>query len=448
MNADKVPPEVLRAAKLRVLDIVGAMLGGKATELVRQTEHHVFNPENGTGTPVVAYAKETGVASAALLQGTMACVLEYDDTHVRTGNHPSSPVVAATLAKGAERGLSGRRIIEAVLVGNELACRLGLVAPGHFHRVGFHPTAMFGGFGATYAIARLTNATEAEVVSAIGLCASFSSGIMASWEDGSSAKSLHAGWAASSAIQAVSLARNGVSGPVTAYEGRFGFFRSHLQSVPDDDLHYAAIEARLGQSWEILNIAPRAFACGHYIQPFLDAALTLVQQNDVPPGDVAKIECSVADYMVPLICEPAAEKLAPATSWHARYSLPFCIAECVVRRSFTKHSLALADLTSDAHLKLASKVSYRIDPSAADRTQWSGEVAITFRDGRKISHRVQNMRGTAQNPMTEDDLVKKFMHNAEGILTISRAEQVSELLLNLDRVDDVRHVLSALAATN
>ena len=106
-----------------------------------------------------------------------------------------------------------------------------------------------------------------------------------------------------------------------------------------------------------------------------------------------------------------------------------------------------SDLTSDAHLALARKVSYRIDPSAIDRTRWSGEVAITFRDGRTISHRVQNMRGTAQNPMTENDLVEKFMHNADGVLTASNAKQVSELLLNLEQVEDVRHVLSALAAT-
>lgn len=442
----QIPAQVMTAAKLRILDLVGAMLGGRDNELIDQTQRAVFNPDNGTGTPVIGFPGLTGVASAALLQGTMGCVLEFDDSHVATGLHASTPVVAATVAKGRQIGVSGVSLMASVAIGNELACRLGLVAPGMFHRVGFHPTGVVAGFGATYAIAHMLGLDATRIVNATGICGSFASGIMASWEDGSSAKSLHAGWAASSAIQAVGLAQQGVTGPITAFEGRFGFYRAHVQAA-DYAFNYDVVEQALGSEWELLNIAPRAYPCGHYIQPFIDAALALARSNDIAIDRIARIECAVADYMVPLICEPVAEKQRPATSWHARYSLPFCVVECLLRKSFTKYSLAAADLRDERYLSLVRKVGYRFDPDAPDRTQWSGDVTIEYDDGTRLHHRIDHMRGTAQNPMSEQDLIDKFLHNAEGVLSRSAAEQAIERILRLETAEDIRPIFSPLSVS-
>src|SRR3989304_5699935 len=115
LKAEQIPPSVSDETKLRILDLVGAMLGGRDTDLVAQTQRAIFNPDNGTGTPVIGFAGETGVAAAGVLQGTMGCVLEFDDSHVATGIHASTPVVAAALAKGQQLGASGRVLIESVL---------------------------------------------------------------------------------------------------------------------------------------------------------------------------------------------------------------------------------------------------------------------------------------------------------------------------------------------
>ena len=444
LRREEIPNEVLTETKLRILDLVGAMLGGSQTALASQIQKAIFVPDNGTGTAVIGLPHETGAASAALLQGTMGCVLEYDDTHVQAGIHSSTPVVAAAIAKGQQLQVSGLALIEAVLVGNELSCRLGLAAPGLFHRAGFHPTGVLGIFGACYAASRLSKLSADQVANAIGICGSFSSGIMASWEDGSAAKSLHAGWAASSGIQAVNLAQNGVSGPATVYEGRFGFFPSHLRAQ-QSDLNYAAIEKNLGEEWEVLNIAPRAFPCGHYIQPFIDATLTLCAGNRIDVDQITEVLCNVAEYMVPLICEPAVEKLRPATSWHARYSLPFCVSECLLTGSFTKYSLAEKDLTDSRYLALMRKVKYQIDQTATDRTRWSGEVRITFQSGEQIEHRVENMRGTRQNPMGSKELRDKFLHNTEGILSSKEAAAIAEEILCLEKASNIRTLFAPLS---
>ncbi|MDO8280937.1 MAG: MmgE/PrpD family protein [Burkholderiaceae bacterium] len=445
LDASQVPPEVLHEAKLRILDITGAMLGGRDTALVEQVRAACFLPEQGSGTPVIGFGGSTGVAAAALLQGTMGCVLEFDDSHVATGLHASTPVVSAAVAKGQQKGLSGPALIEAVLVGNELTCRLGLAAPGMFHKAGFHPTGVLAVFGASYALSRMVRADALQTANAAGICGSLSSGIMASWEDGTAAKSLHAGWAASSALQALNFAAQGVSGPGVVYEGRFGFYKTHAQA-PGYEFDYGAIEAELGQRWEVMNVAPRAYPCGHYIQPFIDAALQLNATRPVAPDDIADVLCLVADYMVPLICEPALEKTQPATSWHARYSLPFCIAECFIAGSFTKHSLALKDLTDARYAALTRKVRYMVDPTATDRTQWSGEVRVTLKSGEEIRHRIDHMHGTPANPITQDELIAKFFHNASGVLSQSQSEQTVERLLALDRADDIRTVFAPLCS--
>jgi 2-methylcitrate dehydratase PrpD len=446
LDPARIPPEVTSAGKLRVLDIVGAMLGGRQTELAEQTARAIFVPENGSGSAVIGFAGQTGVGSAAMLQGTLGCVLEFDDSHVATGIHASTPVVAATVAKARQLRAGGAALIQSVLLGNELACRLGLVAPGAFHRVGLHPTAMIAGFGTTYAIAHLLRLNADQIVSAAGLAGSSASGIMASWEDGSAAKSLHAGWAASASIQAAGLAQAGVSGPVTVYEGRFGFFRSHVQT-PDYKFNFDAAVAGLGSHWECLTIAPRAYPCGHYSQPFIDAALAIVRAHKIDPARIEAVECAVADYMIPLICEPLAEKISPATPWHARYSLPFCIAECILRGRFDKHSLGSVDLSNPRYVALTRKFRYRTDPAAVDRTRWSGDVTIVLDSGERFNHRVDDMRGTPRNPFSLQELVDKFLHNAAGVLRPTDAEQAVDRILKLETAEDLEPVFQPLSTT-
>jgi 2-methylcitrate dehydratase PrpD len=446
LDPARIPPEVTTSAKMRVLDIVGAMLGGRQTELAEQTARAVFVPENGGGSSVIGFAAQTGVGSAALLQGTLGCVLEFDDSHVATGIHASTPVVAAALAKARQLRTPGDALIRSVLLGNELACRLGLVAPGAFHRVGFHPTAVVAGFGATYAMAHLLRLDAGQIVSAAGLAGSFASGIMASWEDGSAAKSLHAGWAAAASIQAAEFARAGVSGPVTVYEGRFGLFRSHVQAQ-DFEFNFDAAVAGLGSDWECLTIAPRAYPCGHYSQPFIDAALAIVGAHRIDPARIEAVECAVADYMIPLICEPLTEKISPATPWHARYSLPFCIAECILRGRFDKHSLGSADLQDPRYVALTRKFRYRPDPAAGDRTRWSGDVTIVLDSGERLNHRVPDMRGTPRNPFSMQELVDKFLHNATGVLRPVDAEQAVDRVLKLETVEDLEPVFQPLSTT-
>ena len=178
--------------------------------------------------------QRVGVTTAAFANGALSQALEFDDTHNESIVHMSSPAVAAALALAESEKVSGRELIAAIAVGNEISCRVGSVAPGQFHRRGFHPTGLFAPFGATYLAGRLLGLSDEQLVNAAGIVGSFAAGILECWVDGTQSKFLHPGWAAQSGITAAFLGRAGTTGPTAVFEGRFGLFASHLQdqSVP------------------------------------------------------------------------------------------------------------------------------------------------------------------------------------------------------------------------
>jgi 2-methylcitrate dehydratase PrpD len=437
-----LPKEVVASTKLRILDIVGCMLGAADHPDVIAARNAAREAFPGTQGRSVPFVDDLSLAGAALVNGTAALVLEFDDSHLESAIHVGSPVIAAALPVAVARGLSGRQLIAAVAIGNELTCRLGVVAPGKFHQNGFHPTGIFGTFGAIYAVARCLGLNPAQVADAVGIGGSLSSALMASWEDGSAAKSLHAGFSALSAVNATACAANGVSGPRGVFDGRFGFYKAHVQDA-GYDFAFDRVTAKLGETWEALNIAPKAYPCGHYNQPLIDAALALRRQYAFAPEQISAIRCAMPAYVVPLVAEPVEEKRRPKTSFHGRFSLQHSMAEAMIQGTLDKSSFAERNLTDPRFNAVADKVEIVIDPQATDRRELGGTVEIELGDGRKVSFTVPHMRGMPQNPMSENDLLKKFRMNADGLMPAAEIDRLTGLILSLDEQADIRALIAA-----
>ena len=210
-----------------------------------------------------------------------------------------------------ERRSPGRDLITAIAIGSEISCRVGSVSPGQFHRLGFHPSGLFAPFGVTYLAGKLLRLDVDAMARAAGICGSFAAGILECWVDGTQPKFLHPGWAAQSGIAAAFLARAGTTGPAAVFEGRFGLFASHLQDK-DVDRDFARITGQLGTRWDSRNASFKPFPAAHVLHPYVDALLRLRSRHGIAPGDVARIDCPVAAFIVPIVCEPIAEKTAPA----------------------------------------------------------------------------------------------------------------------------------------
>ncbi len=430
---DDLPEDVVAATKLRVLDVIGLALAGSATPFGHSTRAAAVALSPPGPARIVGTGEKVSVVSAAFANAALAQALEFDDTHNESIVHMSSPAVAAALALSESRRISGRDAIAAIALANEISSRVGSVAPGQFHRRGFHPTGLFAPFGITYLAGRLLGSDADTMARGAGICGSMAAGLLECWVDGTQSKFLHSGFAAQSGIAAATLAHEGVTGPPTVLEGRFGLFASHLQH-PDTRKDLTRVTGGLGEKWESRNASFKPYPAAHVLHPYIDAVLRARDRHGISAADVSHVECPVAEFNVSIVCEPIAEKLDPASDSHARISLQYTIAEALHEGKLGVSAYAARNLRNPAILALAQRVRYYIDPEFPGPGRFRGAVRITLHDGRLIEEIQEHNLGSPENPMTEAQLRVKFDDNASGVL--SGAER-DRLAAEIDRLEDL-----------
>lgn len=437
LDFSSIPPEVLLLNKQRIADTIGLMFAGSDTPFGR----NVAATTGSIGrSSLIGFSAKASPEDAALVNGATAHVLEYDDTHVETAIHVASPIVAAALAVAEDLEASGQELLVAMVAASEISCRLGLVIPGAFHKAGFHPTAIFGAFASVYAVARLQRMDIRKTVDAVGIVASQSAGLMAAWVDGSDSKSLHAGLSARNGILAAKLANHDVTGPLLAYEGPYGIFRTHIQGS-DNDFDFQRPLQDLGKRWESLNIAFKPYPAGHFIHAFVDAILTIIETHDLTHENIAHIECRIAEHMIQMVCEPEEQKLNPASSWHGRVSLQWSVAEATVLRRLDRYAYDLNRPEYPQIKALAEKISYSVDPDASNRKKWRGYVIAYTKDGKVYEHLENSNRGSPQAPLSAEDIYAKFKKNTEHTLSVDRLNLLYDILMEIDSLGDVSYLL-------
>ncbi len=443
---EDIPGEVVESVKLQILDLIGVMLAARSDRLVLDVRAGLLENDAGRGASVLGHAGETSLANAAMVNGVMAAVFEFDDTHVESSIHATSASASVAIPACQQMNASGQQLITAVLAGNELSSRLGIVTSARLYNLGIHPTGVFGVFAAAYALAKARALPAQTIVNAIGICGSMSAALMGSWEDGTAAKSLHVGLAASDAVKAVTLAEHGVTGPAGVFDGRYNWYRAHVQD-PTARLRFNALTDGLGSTWETLNIASKAYPSAFPIHPYIDAAFHLQAEHRLAIADIEQIDCYVTAARIATLCEPLSEKLRPLTAWHARVSLQHSVAEALVTGRSDKNAYAPEHLNNPVINALAARVKYVVDPQeAADKSRSGGRVSMHLRDGRVISHTVEHMRGTRRNPLQREDFIAKFRSNTGDVLSPALITQTIAALLDLDRLDNVAPLFARLAS--
>ena len=433
---EDLPEDVAEATKLRVMDAMGLSLAGAETPFGKSTRAAAIalSPEGpcrllGTGDRV-------GVTTAAFANGAFSQALEFDDTHNESIVHMSSPAVAAALALSEIAPVSGRDLITAIALGNEISCRVGSVASGQFHKRGFHPTGLFATFGSAYLAGKLLGLDARQMSQAAGICGSFASGLLQCWVDGTQTKFLHPGWAAQSGITAAVLAREGTTGPAEVFEGRFGLFASHLQDATGTLADYGRIGDKLGTHWEGRNSSFKPFPAAHVLHPYISAILRLRSKHGLQAADVEHIECPVTEFIVGIVCEPTQEKFAPASDSHGRVSLQYSVAEALMHGSLGKNAYRPESLRNPEILSLARRVRYHVDPAYPGPGRFKGEVRVTLKNGRVLHELEEYNRGSAENPMTYEEIRAKFDENASGFLSAARREKLARNIADLESLGD------------
>ncbi|QRR05275.1 MmgE/PrpD family protein [Burkholderia sp. MS455] len=435
-------------AAARVLDVLGNSLIAH-DEPVAQSVLQVARRWAGTGpASVIGAPDRLPAASAALVNGTLAHAMDFDDSHMLSVLHPSASVIPAALAAAQASGASGAALLDAITVGTEVCIRLGVAAYNErlgnsvFFERGQHATSICGTVGAAAAAAMLFGLDAAQIAAALGIAASMGAGLLEANRTGGSVKRIHCGWAAHAGVSAAELAGAGVTAPPTALEGRFGFFHAWCGDLADVD----AVLRDLGDEWETSRIIFKPYPCNHFTHPGIDAALQLKAQG-VTADDVVSAELRVATSTLRTIGEPAELKANPPNGYAAAFSGPYTVAAALLGGGglgvwFDDFGDALAQ--DPARRALAAKVRCVADPWCDARfpTFLPAVLRVELRDGQVREARIESSKGTNSRPLTEQELTAKFVLAASSALGTARALALRDAVQAL--ADDAP--LDALAA--
>lgn len=431
IRIDQIPAEVRERAKHLVLDSVGIALA--STKYLFASASLSALEELGAGsTAVIGIGRRLTLRDAVLMNGILIHGLDFDDTHTRGVIHATASSFPCALALADRENAGGQALLSAYVAAMEVATRLGSVAKGGFHQVGFHPTGLIGAFGCALAASRLLDLDYERAIMAQGIVLSMASGSLEFLSDGAWTKRMHPGWAGVAGITAASLAKHGFVGPRHAYDGRFGLFASHLGSLFDNADLALATEG-LGRSWQISEVAVKPIPACHFAHAAADAAVALHSAHGLSGQMIRRVQVLVPREVVKTVCEPVANKRNPANSYDAQFSIPYIVATSLLKGRFTLAELEDAALRDPAVLGLAARVDYEIDPASTFPRHYTGEVVVETDDGRRLRHREAMNRGCADRPLSNEDVVEKFFANAERAVTHDAALRIRDAVLDLDR---------------
>jgi 2-methylcitrate dehydratase PrpD len=423
-----VPPAVVEKAKLVFLDTLGIALASSTMDFGAMVTNVARKLGGPSASLLIGTAERVAAANAVIANGTLAHGLDYDDTLEEAIVHTGCCAGITALGAGEEVGATGAAVLAAAIVGTEVLCKVGLVAPGKFHARGFHPTAICSTFGAAAAAGNLYGLNLDQWVDAFGLCGSQSSGIIEYLADGTWTKRLHPGWSAHGGVIATLLAKEGFRGPARVFEGTHGFFSAFGGK---DEYRFEKI-SELGKQWEIPRLTFKSYPCGSISHPYMDCALRIKQKHSPAPEEIAEVVCRTAEGPVHRLWEPLADKQKPVSSYGAKFSLPFSIAVMLVRGRAGLEEFSDAAINDPKLLDLAAKVRYELDPTINYPRHFEGHVTVKMNDGSVFDENQLHPRGGFEDPLPSGEIEDKFRANAGLVLSRSKVDEIVAMVSRLE----------------
>jgi 2-methylcitrate dehydratase PrpD len=418
-----IPPEAMPIVRAGFTDCVAVMLAGRDQDVTRIVGANV-GASFGDGVLVAGL----GAPDAALLYGTAAHALDYDD--VALSGHPSAVLVPAILAEAADRGAGGRTMANAYVAGYEVWAELIRRDADQLHMKGWHPSAVIGTIAAAAACAVVRGLDAGKAAHAAGIAASLAGGVAANF--GSMTKPFQVARAAQSGVVAARLADAGMTASPDAFEHKLGF----LHAISPKGNVDTAAPAALGREWRILEtglnikLYPVCY-CAH--RP-LDAMLGLVQGEDLNPDDIAGVDVEIGQAQAAVL-----RNHRPQRALDAKFSAEFAMAAAAIARRCGMSEV------SDAFVGRSDVQAFMPKVSITETSQISREdplmaptnrVRVTLRDNRELrSPPVSHPRGHFKNPIDAEALWGKFADCANGAPIDARP-----LFERLQRIDTLASI--------
>jgi 2-methylcitrate dehydratase PrpD len=405
----KFPAAVEREAHRTFLNWLGCAIGAAQHPTLASALAAMQELAPSPQATVLGRSERVDIASAALLNGISSHTFDFDDTHLKTIIHPAGPVASAALALGEHIGSTGRQLIDALILGIDVACRAGnMVYPEHYDR-GWHITGSTGMLGAAAACARLMSLDVDKTTMALGIAASQPVGVREQF--GSMSKPFHPGGAARAGLTSALMAKHGFTASPKAIEAPRGLAQTYSTKCAWNE-----ITDELGERFEISFNSYKPFACGIVIHPSIDGCVQLRNAHALRADAIERIDLKVH----PLVLELTGKR-TPRIGLEAKFSVYHACAAGIIHgqageTEFSDEVVARPDVIA-LRDRVHAVIDDRIHEDQAD-------VTVTMRDGGKHHLFVEHAIGSVERPMGDDDLARKFHGLVDPILGAARANDL------------------------
>jgi 2-methylcitrate dehydratase PrpD len=408
-----LPRSLVDNLKITVLDTIGAAFVGSLQPWARR----ILTVAQGLGgTPealVVGQSWRTDVARAAFANGVLIGAFECEPL---TGSHASGTVLPAALAVCERERLDGSAFLTALAVGFEVSARIARTAVGLETVRGFHNPGTQGPFGAAAAVGKLYGFDDDRLTDALGIAGSSSAGLLEFAWSGGDTKRLHLGRAGQLGLESALLARQGVRGPATVLEGRYGYFNAF--STPP---RLEKLVEGLGTAWAIEPPSLKSYATHVTQQAVVAAIQDLKREHPLDPKAITRVVIRGA----PRIMEERHSAREPQDVLGGQYSLPFTTAVALTR-DMSNPLVYNADAVADPVVRdLARRIELVPLPEEAHETPgfWPAEITVECGAQRHTTH-TRPHKGSPSNPFTWDEASEKFRRYTASLLGAPQATAI------------------------
>ncbi len=427
-------PDCFHWAKLAIVDTVGVGLAGVNTDTARIVRRiYAQHPGNAH---LIGVAQHSDAMNAALINGTTAHALDYDDITQNMMGHPSVAILPAVLALAETHNKSGLDVLRAYLTGFETVCRLGRGMTYKHHDQGWHSTGTLGIFGAVAATAEILELDRDQTATALAMACSLSSGVRANF--GTMAKPLHAGLAARNGVFAATMAKEGFTANGEAFEHKQGFFKVYNDGQEiDQDV--------ILRDWfdppDILDpgVCLKLYPCGAHTHPFIEMVRDLRAKHHFSVEDIERVEALSEQSRHNHTNRPH-----PRSGLDGKFSVQYTIARTLLNEAprlehFTDDAVNELDVRSI--MELIEAIPHpELDASWADK--YGGEVVIMLKSGERHRARIEHQLARSPNfPLSEDELRGKFLDCAAACLSPTQAATVFEAFLAMDSCENLASLM-------
>ena len=426
-----LPSSTVAAAKLVLLDTVGAMVAGSVQpENVRLAALAARRSPHGLST-LLGHGLKSDALLATFTNAAAGVALEMDEGNRLGGGHPAIHVIPAALAVAEELGLGGARLLEAVIAGYEIGSRIGGATVA---RPNVHSHGTWGTISTAVAVARLHELRADEMRHVINLSASMTPAN--TWTpalEGATIRNAYPGRSGLEGILAVDLHQAGFSALDDAPSDVYGTILAE-RFDPEEAV------AGLGESYRIEQNYFKFHACCRMNHPALDAVMALRAQHRFAGDDVAAVHVTSIPFGLRML------ETAPRTMLGAKFSIPYAVAAALVLGRTDTAAFEERELDDQRILAMAKRIEVVADDEMAlKRADYpTAHVKVKLRDGRVLSHTTGVVRGDAANPVASEEVVAKFLSLAAECLGEPRAREVVETVGTADSLDTVRRLTALL----